>query len=115
VAVQVLVVVPQPLLRRIEDFGSNERLPLTTLGVSGPVPVITNVTALAAPPSVIVWLAPPVRVTAGGAGLVTVTANVADAKRFPPSVALTVTFAVPIWPSVGVIVRSHAFVVMPHP
>jgi hypothetical protein len=49
--VQVSVVVPQPLLRLIEEFGSREGLLLTTPGVSGPVPVITNVTALAAFPS----------------------------------------------------------------
>ena len=51
---QVSVVVPQPLLRLIEELGSSDGLLLTTLGVSGEVPVITNVTALAAFPSMIV-------------------------------------------------------------
>ena len=48
------VVVPQPLLRVIEEFGSSAGLLLATPGVSGPIPVITNVTALAAFPSMIV-------------------------------------------------------------
>jgi hypothetical protein len=53
VAVQVLVVVPQPLLRLIEEFGSSVGLLLRTTGFNDPVPVITNVMALAAAPSVI--------------------------------------------------------------
>ena len=49
-----MTVVPQPLLRLMEELGSSDGLLLTALGVSGPVPVITNVMALAAVPSVIV-------------------------------------------------------------
>src|SRR5579871_4837563 len=114
-AVQALTVVPHPLVTAIEALGSRVMLLLVAVTARDPVPATVKLTAMAVPPSMIVWLPLAVTFTVGAAGLLTVTANVVDAGRMPPSVALIVRCAIPVCPIVGVITKSQLSVVVPHP
>jgi hypothetical protein len=81
----------------IEVFGNNVGLLLVTETAIEPVPVSTNVMPPGAVPAGVLWAAPPVTVTVGGAGLVTVKGGgVMLAARFAPSVTNKLRLAVPV-------------------
>jgi hypothetical protein len=82
---QLIELVPHPLLSVAADAGSRAALLLETLTVSSFAPFSNSVAGEAELPACTVWSAPDVTRTDGAAGFVTVTVRFAAAERPAPS------------------------------
>jgi len=111
--VQFNELAPHPALSVADEAGSSFALLLVTLIVSCVAPLRASVTACGVVPAATLWLAPEAMRTFGGAGVVTVTVTLAEADRAAPSLTDNCRWAIPSWPTAGVIVRLQELVETP--